>query len=69
MMEQGAILDTAQSLIDTFEHSSLQISQNVTNFNSGSDFDDVEHKDPAIVQRDVAAQTVSVYFVLLHPAS
>ncbi|KAJ7599128.1 hypothetical protein C8J56DRAFT_815512, partial [Mycena floridula] len=54
------LLQSAQSLKDTFENANIQLVNTATEFHSpveGSDLDDVEHKDPALVMEDVAAQT------------
>ena len=63
--EQEKRLEAAKSLKDKWEGANLQLLTNVVEFNShkldsndGTDSEEFENKDPAIVAADVAAQTV-----------
>ncbi|KAJ7047914.1 hypothetical protein C8F04DRAFT_1387065 [Mycena alexandri] len=60
-MDQDTILQAASAFQAAFEKANLLIVNNVSQFNShsedGSDTDDIEVKDPAIVAQDLAAQT------------
>lgn len=62
--EQERRLEAAKRLKDKFEGTNLQLVTNVAEFNShkldsndGTDSEEFENKDPAIVAADVAAQT------------
>ncbi|KAJ7477278.1 hypothetical protein B0H11DRAFT_1298592 [Mycena galericulata] len=59
-MEQDTI-QSASAFQAAFDKTSIQIVHNVSQFNThsedGSDTDDIEMKDPAIVAQDLAAQT------------
>ncbi|KAJ7711266.1 hypothetical protein B0H16DRAFT_1437894 [Mycena metata] len=60
-MDQDTILQSASAFQAAFEKANLRIVNSVSQFNShsedGSDTDDIEVKDPAIVAQDLAAQT------------
>ncbi|KAJ7174265.1 hypothetical protein C8R46DRAFT_1174704 [Mycena filopes] len=60
-MDQDAILQRATAFQAAFEKTNIRLINNVSHFNShsedGSDTDDIEFKDPAIVAQDLAAQT------------
>ncbi|KAJ7122966.1 hypothetical protein C8R44DRAFT_621744 [Mycena epipterygia] len=60
-MEQDTILQGASAFQSAFENASIQLVHNVSQLNAhaedGSDTDDIEVKDPAIVVQDLAAQT------------
>lgn len=65
-MEQGQLLESAQTLVDAFERvkAEIQLVKNVGDLVSppdGSDLDDIESKDPVVLQVDVAAQTVQLF--------
>jgi hypothetical protein len=61
-MEQDLNLQGAKAFQSAFEKANLQLVHNISQFNApaedGSDTDDIEVKDPAIVAQDLAAQTV-----------
>ncbi|KAJ7101624.1 hypothetical protein C8R43DRAFT_907234 [Mycena crocata] len=60
-MQQDAILQGASAFQTAFEKANIQLVHNVSELNAhaedGSDTDDIEIKDPAIVAQDLAAQT------------
>ncbi|KAJ7087338.1 hypothetical protein B0H15DRAFT_950214 [Mycena belliarum] len=60
-MEQDAILQGASAFQSAFEKANLELARNVIRFNSppedGTDTDDIEVKDPAVVAQDLATQT------------
>lgn len=61
-MEHDKTLQVAQSLQLAFENAQIQLVRNVIELNTpseGSDLEDVESKDPAIVKEDVAEQIVT----------
>lgn len=67
-MDQEKTLCTVKALQDTLEKADLQLLRNATELNShnlgsdeGSDLEDHEPKDPAIIAADVATQIVSSY--------